>query len=147
MSRVSRSITEEGALVDVVVTIFGARRRQLRKHGLTEPPPQFIKAQLDTGAHRSGIDRKVFELLELRGEVDAEDVRTSSTAETPHTAPVYIVDLTLLGAEGTRAFNTLRVLAHHFGDDEQARGLLGRDILDQCVLTYDGPGKVFTLAF
>jgi hypothetical protein len=147
MSHITRSIGREGALVEVVVEVFTARRRTLEHTGLTIPEPAVIKAQLDTGAHRTGVDRAVLAALELRGEIDIEPILTSSTDDEPHPAPVYVVNLAILGVSGNRVFDTHRVLAHVFGPNEETRALIGRDILDQCHLTYDGPGKTFSLLF
>ncbi len=142
-----REIGWEGALAEVVVRVGSARRRVLHRNQMTIPSPVVIKAQIDTGSNYSGLDLRVFQALELFGEVDIEPVFTASTDEVPHPAPVYVVSLTLLGAEGDRSFGDMRVLAHRFSDHEEARGIIGRELLDQCLLTYDGPGKRFTLAF
>ena len=111
------------------------------------PPPVPVLAQIDTGTHRSGIDVRVLRDLELDGEVDIENVFTSSTADEPHPCPVYLADLTLVSPGGNRPFGTLRVLAHTFGEAEQARATLGRDLLAYCCLEYLGPQGSFRLAF
>lgn len=147
MPLVTRELGPEGALVDVSIDVHTARRRQLEKHGFSVPASVSIKAQLDTGAHRSGIYRNVFPALGLSGEIDYENVRTSSTQDEPHVADVYVCNLTIHGAEGERTFQTLRVLAHVFGPDEEARAVIGRDVLAQCLLTWDGPSRRFTLCF
>jgi hypothetical protein len=115
--------------------------------GWSVPQPAVIKAQLDTGAHRTGIDRRIFEQLELWGEIDTEYILTGSTEEEPHPAPVYVANVTILGAEGDRTFDTLLVIAHSFGAHEQARAVIGRDILDHCHLTWEGPQRKFSLVF
>ncbi len=79
MSHASGKIGSEGAIIDIRVGVPIARERMLRRHSMPVPDPIAIKAVLDTGAHRSGIDVAVFPTLELEGAVDVESVRTSSS--------------------------------------------------------------------
>jgi hypothetical protein len=147
MSLITIDIGPEGALVEVVVSVFAARLDALKRTGMPVPPPRTIKAQIDTGTYRSGFDPRVFSSLGLWEPIDTENIRTPSTGEAPHPAPVYYVSLTLRGDKGDRTFESIRVLAHFFGDDEEARGAIGRDILDLCHFTYDGKGRRAMLAF
>ena len=142
-----RDISWEGALAEVVIRVGRARQRILQRNKMPVPSPVVIKAQIDTGSHRCGLDLSVLQALQLPGEVDIEPVFTASTGEEPHPAPVYVVSLTLLGAEGDRSFGDMRVLAHRFGEHEQTKGIIGRDLLDHCLLEYIGHDKRFTLAF
>lgn len=73
---------------------------------------------------------------------------TPSTGAKPQTADQYDVSLTIIGAAGSTPLNlrTLPVAAAellHQGFE----ALLGRDILQQCLLTYNGSTGEFTLAF
>jgi hypothetical protein len=147
MSLITSDIGVEGALVEVVVSVFAARRETLNRMGMPVPQPRTVKVQIDTGAYRSGFDRRVFSSLSLREPIDTENIRTSSTDEEPHPAPVYYVALSLRGDKGERTFESIRVLAHFFGDEEEAQGALGRDILDLCHFTYDGVSRRFMLSF
>lgn len=147
MPIISRTIDWEGALVDVLVGVHASRREKLVRLQMTVPSAIPIPAQIDTGTHRSGIDEGVLRSLELDGEVDIEEVFTSSTTDEPHKCPVYLAELTLVGAEGNRSFETLRVLAHHFSPNEKAKAVIGRDLLAHCILEYDGVKRYFTLSF
>lgn len=147
MSLASIEIGPEGALVEIAVEVFTARANALRRLGQPVPGPQWVKAQIDTGAYRTGLDRRIFEALGIGGEIDTEDIRTVSTGDCAHTADVYVCNLTVIAPDGGRMFSTLRVLAHDFSDDEEARGLIGRDILAQCRLTWNGPAMLAGLSF
>lgn len=147
MPIINRTIDWEGALVDVLVGVPAPRKSNLLRLQMPVPASILIPAQLDTGAHRSGIEEGVLRQLGLDGEVDIEEVFTSSTADDPHPSPVYLAELTLLGGEGDRSFGTMRVLAHRFGPNEKAKAVIGRDLLAHCVLEYDGVRNCFTLNF
>lgn len=152
MPIVARELGPEGALVGIRLGPPSFRSRMLRKHGLPEPEPVRVLAQIDTGAHSTGLDADLFALLGLDGQVDVQvdvqGVLTCSTGTEPHLSPVYYVSLALIcPGGGDLCFPALRVLAHTFGPREQARAIIGRDVLERCVLNYDGPGAEFTLAF
>jgi hypothetical protein len=149
MSLITSDIGAEGALVEVVVDVFAARRNLLTQRGRNVPPPLTIRAQIDTGAYCSGFDHRVFVSLDLGEQFDEKPILTPSTDDEPHPAPVYFVSLTLRADRGgtDRRFEAIRVLAHTFGEDEQAQGLIGRDILDLCYFAYDGLSRRFLLSF
>lgn len=147
MSRVRDRLGPEGALVMMSVAVHPVRRSALVRGGFAVPQAKLIKAQLDTGSHRSGVHPGVFAGLGLDGEVDMESVRTVSTGEEPHPMPIYLCDLIFHTADGTRTFANVRVLANVFGDDEEARAIIGRDVLNGCHLEWDGPGGWFTIVF
>ena len=146
MPIVKGTIDWEG-LVEVLVGVPVARKSNLLRLQMAVPPPILILAQIDTGAYRSGIDEGVLRNLGLDGEVDIEEIFTSSTADDPHPSPVYLAELTLMAGEGGRSFGTMRILAHRFGPNEKAKGVIGRDLLAHGVLEYDGLGGRFTLSF
>jgi hypothetical protein len=41
----------------------------------------------------------------------------------------------------------VEVIQCFFGPEEGLQALLGRDVLDHCLLVYDGTRRAFTLAF
>jgi hypothetical protein len=147
MPIVERPIDWEGALVDLLVGVHAARKSVLQRLNMPVPAPIPVVAQIDTGAHCSGMDVRVLRALGLDGEVDIEEVFTCSTGDEPHPCPVYLADLTLIGAEGNRSFGTMRVLAHTFSAGEKARATVGRDLLAYCCLEYYGAHRRFRLSF
>ncbi len=146
MSHVSHKLTTDGALEEVRIGIFAARRNALIRTGLPIPNSIAVKAQLDTGAYRSGIDAKILRQLELWEPIDREEYYSSSTDGTPAVGDIYAVELTLLCPSGNRAFDSLRVLAHNFTGCE-ARAVIGRDLLAHCTFNYVGPNESFEFIF
>jgi hypothetical protein len=133
------SISSSASLLSVVI--------DLKKLNMAVPPSAFIKGQIDTRTHPSGVDSAVLRALRLDGPVDIEPVFTSSTGDEPHPAPVYAVNYTIVGPEGEWHIPDLLVLAHNFGPNEEARATIGRDLLSRCTLMYYGLDNRFTLAF
>jgi hypothetical protein len=104
-----------------------------------------VRALLDTGASQSALDLQCVSALGL---VSA----ASTTMHTPtptgitHTFDIYNVSITLLHPEVNFTLGNQRVV----GAALAVQGfevLLGRDVLRNCFLAYNGPADTFTLAF
>jgi hypothetical protein len=148
MSLVSGKISDEGPLIDILVNVAPARKKTLERVGFPVPPPQYVRAVIDTGASISGVAPDVLLALGLDGPIDVVDLYTPSTRDHPDPGPVYLVDLTLARAGGeSMRFENLRVLAAPFRPDEEAKALLGRDVLRKCHFQYFGPEQWFQLGW
>ena len=71
---------------------------------------------------------------------------TPSTAGTPVQLPQYDMGLFLYHEDHTKFFQNLAITASDFSQ-QNIHGLLGRDVLEHCLLVYDGRIKNFALAF
>ena len=91
------------------------------------------------------IDESVVKALNLppTGQID---ILTPSTGATPEKRYQYDVALLLHHSDNSRFFPTHPVLASDFST-QNIQGLLGRDVLNHCLLVYDGSAKTFSLAF
>jgi hypothetical protein len=147
MPSITRKVDTNGLLVDVVVAVNEARRSNLERLGMTVPLPVHLRAMIDTGSTISGFALAIFPVLGLIAPNDYQEVITCSAVGKPHKAPAHYADVMLIGAPGEKIFSNLRVLGFEFGDSEGCTGLIGRDILDQCHLVYEGRAGRFTLAF
>ena len=147
MPSITRSVVAGGLLVNVLVAVNEARRGNLERLGMPVPMPVRLTAMIDTGASISGFDLAIFPSLGLIAPNDFQEVITCSAVDKPHEAPAHYADVMLIGAAGDKVFSDLRVLGFEFRDSEGYRGLIGRDILDQCHLVYDGRAGRFTLTF
>lgn len=133
-------------VIELFVAASAPRTAAMEALGVTPRPPIGVRALIDTGASCSNVQRSVLERLGLEpvGEVL---VQTASTAGTPKEVAAYAVQLFFAGVSGARFDADLRVVA---ADDLSALGvemLLGRDVLGQCLLFFNGPEGRFTLAF
>ena len=132
----------------MVVTVSEPRKDALNKAGLAIPPSQTIKALVDTGASCTCIDPTVLEPLNLAptGTVSAH---TPSTGSTPAVMNQFDVGMVIYGATADHPPFHLPTVAVM---ETPLRGqgfdaLLGRDILSNCLLVYNGTLGRFTLAF
>jgi hypothetical protein len=135
-----------GPIVDLYVGVGAARRAALREHGRPVPPPQQIRALIDTGARISCVEQSAILALGLdpTGEVS---MHTASTGRQAITALTYHVDISLAGEATGTLDPDLEIVA--VGDLSGIRVgmLLGRDLLDRYFLVYNGPKGQVELAY
>jgi hypothetical protein len=110
------------------------------------PRPVAVRALVDSGAARSIVQASIPGVLGL-DPVDAVELHTASTDGTPTEHPVFAISLFFSGFPGGMLDPDLRVV--EIGDlgGLGAAMLLGRDVLDRCLLIYAGPERRFTIAF
>lgn len=131
-------------LLSAIIGVTAARRQHLMASN--EPVPQAIDVKLliDTGASHTGLSAIVFEKLMLpaAGILSAHTPSTKSGAETFLSYEVGIdvparpIDLIIPRVE-VIAINT---------KGQAFDGILGRDILSECLLVYNGRERAFTLS-
>lgn len=73
-------------------------------------------------------------------------MHTPSTGYQPHTTHQYDVSLVLLHPKLNLTLQTVPVAATHLAI-QGIQGLIGRDVLKNCLFIYDGQVGLFTLAF
>jgi hypothetical protein len=136
-----------GPIIDVTIGVSHPRELQLRQFQEVVPVPLKLRALIDTGASCSLVTQNVVRWLHLpvRG---VTPLRTPSTGETPHEASVYEVSLAIsLSDDQFRRYGVVPVIAHNSVIQPGVEALLGRDILQHALFTYNGAGKTFLLGF
>lgn len=146
MPHVTQALTSEGAVVELQIGVSAARRLVLVRNGLAVPGRVRIKAQIDTGAELSAVDARVFPQLSILP-IDRRQVRTVSASRHPEWFDYYLVSIGIEGPELELHLPAIEVISCEFGDDENARALLGRDLLAHCLFVYDGQARTFALSF
>lgn len=75
-------------------------------------------------------------------------VFTSNSQGLPERCDVYDIELEIVNSSGQASWKIqpLAVLARPLINLSN-NGMLGRDVLDMGLLTYDGPGRQFSLAY
>ena len=146
MPHLSLSISPGGPIVQLRIGVSRPRAAALIAAGQGHPQPIPINGLIDTGASCTCIDSSILRQLAIPS-TGIIHVHTPSTqAAAPHVANVYDISLVLVHPLMTRTWHALPILESHlFHQGIQA--LIGRDILAQCVLTYDGSGGNFCLCF
>lgn len=145
MPHLTLTLSPAGPLVDVHIGVSKPRHDALQKAG--QPIPAFVAARLlvDTGASSTCLDCVVVQKLGLipTGQIT---VHTPTTGTSGQLVNQYDAAL-FMQAHGThKSFLTLPVMESDFSA-QNIDGLLGRDVLAQCLLVYSGPDNAFMLSF
>jgi len=136
---------QHGATVFVTISQTPEYVDALKRAGRMPSMPVSVLGILDTGASGSALDSQIIARMSLL-------YRDNVAIHTPSSGPNLIFrdqfDATLaLGDSGSPPLAvTVQVIECEFA----SRGffaLIGRDILDRCILTYDGPAQTFTLSW
>lgn len=146
MPSVNINITELGPVVTVYIGVSAPRRVILERLGKPIPEPVRCQLLIDTGASRTNIDPWIIQTLSLTPTGCVEVHTPSTTAGNAHICHQYDVSLTIPHPGINRIFNAISVLEaalSHQGLD----GLLGRDILANCLFVYNGELGIYTLSF
>jgi hypothetical protein len=141
------TIGPAGPLLIAYIGVSKPREEALKKAGQQVPQRVQIQALVDTGASVSGINPAILTTKLGLTPTGTGAVHTPSSAGAP--MPIFDVSLTVppgRPGETMLYLETLPVI----GCDLTAQGfhgLIGRDILQACVLFYNGRAGHFTLAF
>jgi hypothetical protein len=95
------------------------------------------------------VDQAVLDSLGLAPTGEAE-ILTPSTGRTPQKTFTYDVCIGIFaGRPGDLHFvsSTVQVMASDLFAGQGIHMLIGRDILTQCIFTYNGGDEIFTLAY
>lgn len=134
-------------MLDMVVGVSSARLQALQASGVPIPSIQNVRALVDTGASGTCLDPVIFTALGLQP-TGTTPMLTPSTGITPIDADTY--DVSILIPAGTQQPLVLPNMAVSASQLLLAQGfhaLLGRDILKQCILHYNGSAGIYTLAY
>ncbi len=150
MAIITGKITDEGPIIDVMVQVGGEREEKLRRVLGPDcvPQPVHIRALIDTGSSVVGFHKSVFESLGLTPLTFIEVKTPSTLPDEPFVTPVYEVRVTFVSGTTPYTFphvHAIRTLEFDPNDSGLLRGLIGRDILNQCVFNYFGPDQIFQL--
>ncbi|MGV8825088.1 retropepsin-like aspartic protease [Methylibium petroleiphilum] len=140
-------IRQVGALLTVHVGIVAARRKALIKSGGIIPPLMPIELLVDTGASCTMLDTSVMRSLGLEA-TSASEYTSASTQGIARPCDVYDIELIIGGQANamTWRLGALQVITDAFLN-EPFHGLLGRDVLNQAQLEYNGRARRCTLTY
>ena len=132
------TIQANGLLVDVNVGASAAMRALLWRKNRPPPPPVHVTLLVDTGANTTMLSDQIMRTLNLPVRAKSR-VHTSTTDAQGAECDVFDVSPTLLPhLLQPRSWEAIEVLSTPLLNHGIA-GLLGRDLLQYLVLTYDGP--------
>ena len=145
MPFLNASIQEDGLIVTVGIALSTARAEALKRAGLAPVAPIWVTALLDTGASCSVIDTSVVRSLKLiqAGTVEGHTPSTSANLQTYN-----LYDVCLAFAKPQVKIMSLNLpVAEASLVSQGFLALIGRDVLQHCLLVYNGPSKAFSLSF
>jgi len=147
MSILTLPLQPDGAIITVGFLVSEPRQAALKKAGVAIPMPVIARCLVDTGASGTCVDATVIAKLGLlpSGTVN---VHTPSTGATPCVRNQFDVGIGILMDNGQ--IHLPGMIIPVIESDLKFQGieaLLGRNILEQGVLIYDGRRRLLTLAF
>jgi hypothetical protein len=143
-------ISPEGPLINAVIGVSEARKAALTEASQNIPNLVPIRALIDTGATSTCLDPSILHLLNLtpKGKIPVQTPTTGGIAVEADQYDVSII-IPAFANQTPLILSNLPVicmpLVASMGPNVQA--LIGRDILAQCVLGYNGSAELFTLAY
>jgi predicted aspartyl protease len=133
-----------GPQLSIVVGVGAATLDKRTQQGLFIPDGLVVTALIDTGAGITGISRRIIDHLGLEP-FDSVPVYTPQH-DTPVQSQIYDLSVTLPGHDQTGKYiPELHVIESKFQGEIEV--LIGRDVLQQGVMFYDGVNCQYTLAF
>jgi hypothetical protein len=114
--------------------------------GLAIPSAASCRLLIDTGASGTCLDSWIIQHLGLTPSGVAQVHTPSTTAHSLHTCNQYDVSLVIPHPELSRIFHAIPVMESQFAH-QGIDGLLGRDILGNCLFIYNGELGIYTLSF
>ena len=125
-----------------------ARRSALTAAGQAVPNPFQVRALIDTGASDTCVDPIALQPLNLTPTGDVS-VITPSTGAIAATRPQYDVSLVILHPKQMGHFlrGTMPIICTELFAAQGIHALIGRDILQDCLFTFDGATGLFSLAY
>lgn len=147
MPFLSLSLSDDGPVIGVFVSVTASRRYVATRFKNTVPEPVRVRALIDTGAAYSCFDSSVFRRLNLAPTYEVT-ILTPGTGDVPQQLNQYEVDLEILSPEQQVIFRFERLAAVEAPLVAQGiEGLIGRDILSRCLFIFDSAANTFSLAF
>lgn len=146
MPHLTIPVVEEGPLFDVVVGVSRAKEQALRDAGMAAPPAHIVRALIDTGASCSTIDPAIVRHLGLQP-TGRTTIITPTTGRQGQEARVYDVSIRLVHVGRSYVLENSVPVVESSQSHNGFLVLLGRDILRDCLLIYDGPAKSVCIAF
>lgn len=147
MPQFTVDLSQGRPLIDLVVAVSAPRAQALTAAGQAVPAPQALRGLIDTGASCTCVDPMIFTALGLQP-TGTVPMLTPSTGVIPQDADTYDVGILIPnGQELPLIFPVLAVSASELYLAQGFHALIGRDVLADCLLIYNGKLPYVTLAY
>lgn len=145
MPQLTLNVGAQGPVLSILVGVSSPRADALRANGQPVPAPVVVQGSIDTGASCTCIDPGVLQSLNL-SPTGTIPMLTPSTGATPHNTNQYDVSILLVHPKNVFPFHNLPIIESQLAV-QGIQALIGRDILKECVLVYNGAMNWYTFSF
>ena len=148
MAHFTLTFTQGAPIINVAVMVSMARRSALLAAKAPVPNTQSVRGLVDTGASHTCVDPTVLQALQLQP-TGSVQVHTPSTGGVPVSADTYDIGFAIPGPSGSTPFllPSMQVTASGLASGQGIHVLIGRDVLSQFIMTYNGTTGLFMLAY
>lgn len=140
-------IPGRGPICKVIVSVNAAVTQSLRSQGKTVPQIS-LQCLLDSGADGTIIDISHLSFLDPQ---NAPLVNVTGLYGVVLSQPEFEVGLTIAHPSGNRRLHltrpTFRIVHTALDVTLGFQAIIGRDLLDNCLLVYDGPNRTYLLGW
>ncbi len=145
MPLITVPVEQIGPVLTVAVGVSVPRAGALVAHGQSAPPPVMGRFLLDTGASKTCVDLDLIVPLGLP-RINSVLISTPSTGGKPATRDQFDASVIIQGNSPDVSYlvAAIPIIATHFRS-QGIDGLIGRDVIDLCMLVYNGPARTVTL--
>ena len=133
-----------GPVITIVVGVSEPHAQALKTAGKAQPSPIAIRALIDTGARCTCVDPLVLTALGLSA-TGKVSMHTPSTGGVAHSCSQFDVSILIPSAVLSRRFAAVPVIESSLSTTG-IQALIGRDLLESCLMVYDGANRTITLA-
>lgn len=133
-------------MITVIIGVSEPKRAALAAANLPVPAPVTLTLLIDTGASGTALDPTALAPLNLTPS-GVIAMQTPSTGVTQHLCNQYDVSLIIPAMKGAPFLIGALPIVEASLKPQGIDGLLGRDVLQQCVLFYNSPQGGYTLAY
>lgn len=145
MPHLTLPVTRAGAVLDVLVGVGLPRATALRAAGAQAPAPVSVRALIDTGARYTCVTPEVLQRLGTTF-VGTTRIRTPSSGAAGHSRRLFEVSLSIEHPSPHLLKGAIHVIERSFSG-HGVSCLIGRDLLAERLLVYDGAAGSFCFSF